>query len=276
MLVETGRYAMTMFATMVSVLTGVSVTLPTVFDATQGAAACRVHHIVYQQGGCGACLAFATSTVLAYRSCIHSGHDYVPSPYRIFDCLSSGCDHGLSITKVDTASIRGIGDLNGTPPVFGWGCKYGAEPMLSGWVGYSSTGALSMKADIFYHGPAVANIYVDPLFYGYRGRPDVYNLRHVDAIPEEYVDSLHAVVITGWGTDPEPHWVLQNSWGPYWGNGGFVKVPLHSITTQYAWRYDPYGMSDELVVGVWGVATLVSIVALVLQSKFLWLELRRK
>jgi hypothetical protein len=178
------------------------------------------------------------------------------------------------MTKIETARIRGIGDLNGTPPVFGWGCKYKDSSPISDWIGYSSYGEHSMKADLYYYGPAVTNIYVDPLFYGYRGSPDVYNLRHVDSVPDEYIDSLHAVAIIGWGVDPEPHWVIQNSWGPYWGSGGFVKVPIRSITAQYSWKHDPYSVSDTVMVVAWACATVVSIITFLMTSKQLWHEMK--
>ena len=37
----------------------------------------------------------------------------------------------------------------------------------------------------------------------------------------------HAVVLVGWGFDKAanlPYWIIQNSWGTHWGEGGFARV----------------------------------------------------
>ena len=247
---------------------GMFISTPDSFDARTGAEMCRVHDVIYQQGACSACLAFAASAVLGYRSCINSNIDYLPSPYRLFDCLANNCDEGLTMIKVETARIRGIGDINGTPHQFGWGCRYlDEEHPVSEWVSYAAHGKDSMKVDLYYHGPAVAHIYVDPLFYGFRGGYNVYPLRHIDTIPEEKVHSLHAVVVIGWGLEPEPHWVIQNSWGHHWGDNGVGKVAMHSISSHYGWKNDPYSLSDNVLVATWLSVGVVSLLAALLNAK---------
>lgn len=34
----------------------------------------------------------------------------------------------------------------------------------------------------------------------------------------------HAVRVIGWGSQPVPHWLCVNSWGPLWGEGGFFRI----------------------------------------------------
>lgn len=38
---------------------------------------------------------------------------------------------------------------------------------------------------------------------------------------------MHAVQVVGWGVDKAdgPYWHVRNSWGSYWGEMGFVKIP---------------------------------------------------
>jgi len=39
----------------------------------------------------------------------------------------------------------------------------------------------------------------------------------------------HVVVVLGWGTVPEPHWIVQNSWGSGWGDNGRGKIAMHDV-----------------------------------------------
>lgn len=42
----------------------------------------------------------------------------------------------------------------------------------------------------------------------------------------------HAVAIVGYGstTDGIPFWIIKNSWGPYWGDKGYVKIMRDTVT----------------------------------------------
>ena len=230
---------------------------PDVFDATEGASNCRVGHIIFQQGSCSACLAFASSAALGYRMCLNENQDFMPSPFRMFDCLAEDCEHGLTITSVEGVRMLGIGDINATPPIFGWGCEFKQDTAISDWVGYFAYGEASMKTDIYLFGPAVADIFVDPLFHMYRGLPDVFQMEHISRIPLKTINSLHAVVIVGWGTDPEPHWVIQNSWGVDWGRYGRAKIPITALTSHHSWRSDRYFWSDLTLLCGWMTAMAV-------------------
>jgi len=49
--------------------------------------------------------------------------------------------------------------------------------------------------------------------------PPLYDFEPVD----------HAVLLIGWGFDPktqEHHWILKNSYGHWWGEGGFFRIPM--------------------------------------------------
>jgi C1A family cysteine protease len=44
--------------------------------------------------------------------------------------------------------------------------------------------------------------------------------------PECGKDINHAVLLVGYGDDPEagPYWLVKNSWGTSYGEGGYVKI----------------------------------------------------
>jgi len=39
-------------------------------------------------------------------------------------------------------------------------------------------------------------------------------------------DVDHAIQLVGWGTDPKAgdYWLVRNSWGPNWGEDGYIRV----------------------------------------------------
>merc|ERR1712111_216831 len=43
-------------------------------------------------------------------------------------------------------------------------------------------------------------------------------------------DINHVVQLVGYGTDPEKgdYWLIRNSWGPEWGENGFIRLKRES------------------------------------------------
>jgi len=53
----------------------------------------------------------------------------------------------------------------------------------------------------------------------------------------------HVMVVLGWGTAPEPHWIVQNSWGDQWGDRGRGRIAMGDISAAVVldarvWRED--------------------------------------
>ncbi len=72
------------------------------------------------------------------------------------------------------------------------------------------------------HGPIAIALDANSFFFRF------YESGVVD-LPSEYSRGLnHAVMLVGYGKDDEgEHWIIQNSWGPEWGDKGFIKVRIN-------------------------------------------------
>merc|ERR1711935_807669 len=83
---------------------------------------------------------------------------------------------------------------------------------------YVLEGDKEIMRDIFINGPVQATFIVETPLYGYTG-----GVFSCDG--EEGNDGGHAVIMVGWGEENGiPYWVLQNSWGPDWGDNGHFKI----------------------------------------------------
>lgn len=52
----------------------------------------------------------------------------------------------------------------------------------------------------------------------------------VDVNKIECTDFCHVTLITGWKTiNDKQYWIYRNSWGPYWGDGGYCYIPIDGI-----------------------------------------------
>lgn len=77
---------------------------------------------------------------------------------------------------------------------------------------------LGMMNEIYRRGPITCSIATpDEFTYGYRG--GVYAGRND-------TDIDHDVEVVGWGEeDGVPFWHVRNSWGTFWGELGFFRLP---------------------------------------------------
>ena len=193
---------------------------------------CRGFEHVFSQHACGACGAFAASSVYGMRSCKNGGMD-LPSPYRVFDCAHGDCNVGLSVFQLEASMRSGVNDVFRTPLVHGWGCLFDGNADILKIDAYNFL-CLSgvIKREILLNGPVLGIFMVPDSFVEYVDGVYAGNEDHA----EEEV--AHAMAVVGWGaaTETEPeHWIVQNSWGDDWGQGGRGKLamsPLDCMVTQ--------------------------------------------
>ena len=212
---------------------------------------CRIfNRSAFSQQGCGACTAFAVSTAVAVRECVRRGRDVIPSPHRLFDCGGGDCNGGAFVgTVVDVLNWGAIEDVDDAVAMFGVECNYNRNDSgavlgihhtmgLPHW--YSAyyihhDDALMIKAELFMFGNPVLAVFEpdrEMMSYSTENRAR-YNIKWKPPLPVYHITGTplraHVVVVLGWGSEPEPHWVVQNSWGEAWGDHGRGRIAMDDL-----------------------------------------------
>jgi hypothetical protein len=186
---------------------------PMGFSAIPPYSDCRIFRRALWQRNCGACAAFAVSTLVAMHTCLRSGEDLIPSPYRVFDCANGTCRGGLTFDRAISAVQLDVGDMRDSVAQFGLPCDYHRRkedlvPRI--FTPITLRDPAEIKTALMLFGPLMGSmtheIRRDPYTRAYRLLPN-----HTGA------DRLHAVVVVGW--DAADNWIVQNSWGERWGDG---------------------------------------------------------
>jgi len=90
------------------------------------------------------------------------------------------------------------------------------------------TGEQKLQAEIMTNGPLACGIHATPALEAYGVTTPVSH--YPGGIFNEHSIPLpnHILSIVGWGTDKEhgEYWLLRNSWGTYWGEGGYGKIKM--------------------------------------------------
>ena len=202
--------------------------------------------IVKEQGRCGCCWAFSSTTSLAYRYKKY-GIDVNLSPQDGLSCYIPDCDHGDNILDPQLNLIKNgtvteecfpyVSKDGKTIPKCPSKCVNGSE-----FKKYHSQNAYRVNNNNqkdFYdlvilimdqlvtQGPIVGGFYVYEDFEIFGRNPDkclndVYTYDGVSAN-----SGGHGVSITGYGFHKNKiYWLVQNSWGSNWCDNGFIKMEI--------------------------------------------------
>jgi C1A family cysteine protease len=186
---------------------------------------------IRNQGGCGSCWAFGTLGPLEFNILIKDGIVVDLSEQWLVSCNSDGWScaggwwaHSYHQWKTDPCAGTGAVPEADFPYVAynaACNCPYEHTYLIDSWAniqapqGGSITDAI--KQAIFDYGPVSVALYAGGAFQSYGG--GVFNAC-------EYGQINHAVTLVGWDDNlgAVGAWLLRNSWGTYWGEGGYMWI----------------------------------------------------
>lgn len=212
--------------------------LPTYFDWREQNGCTPIKN----QGGCGSCWAFSTVAPLECGILIKDGVEEDLSEQYLVSCNSDGwgCGGGWYAHNYHTWKPDPCGDVG---PVLDEDFPYAAQDLpcdcpyphqlqylIRLWDFVGETGGVppvdAMKQAILDYGPISVACAVAGTFGSYSG-----------GIFEDcdHTGINHAVALVGWDDSqgPEGIWFMRNSWGPGWGEDGYMRMPYGCVRIGY-------------------------------------------
>jgi C1A family cysteine protease len=80
-----------------------------------------------------------------------------------------------------------------------------------------------IKNAIYTYGPVEAGVYVGSAFQGYSG--GIFSTNETDSTFPTWTN--HRIILVGWD-DSGQYWILRNSWGSGWGEGGYMRIKYNT------------------------------------------------
>ena len=201
--------------------------------------------IVQYQGICGSCWAFTSAAVYETDYLLKNGKTLDISEQSILDCAvdksgndAGSCDGGWYGGVFDYLTVKGANLEKDDPYKTKQGfCSSSAKTKytITKW-GYVRRDAgipsvKEMKEAISKYGAVAATVKVTPAFQAYKS--GIFDEQASVSGPN---DVNHAITIVGWD-DSKKAYLVKNSWGPNWGDKGYIWVEYGSNNIGYgaAW-----------------------------------------
>jgi len=188
---------------------------------------------VKNQGQCGSCWTFSTVASLesAYAKLTESLESF--SEQDLVDCVKDyqGCCDGCQGGLMDSAfgymmqSQSGADDMESSYPYTAkdGSCMYSSSKAFNGAQITGFKDVPSKDEDALKD--AVANVGVVSIAVNAAHHWQLYSGGILDVKFMCNPDQLdHGVAVVGYGTDDKDYWIVRNSWGPSWGEKGYIRL----------------------------------------------------
>ena len=206
---------------------------------------------IKNQDGCGSCWAFGAIGAMECAIRIADGvTEDLSEQWLVSSCTDAGsCGGGWHTTSFNYLRCGGLEDPCGdsgavlevdfpyTASDGPCGCPYAHPYCLDSWAtvgyGWGIPSVSQIKQAILDHGPVAVCVYVNSAFGAYTD--GVFNACESQSIN-------HVVVLVGWDDNQgsEGVWFLRNSWGPGWGEDGYMRIEYNCSRVGYATAYVNY------------------------------------
>ena len=201
---------------------------------------------IKNQGMCGSCWAFASSAVLESHVALATSVPYELSPQALVSCVNNsmhcggdgGCQGATAELAFDLVKKRGMVE----EWEFGYREENGEDVPSCGlekavdkngfwkksvvgiedYVVLPSNNYTVLMNVIAKMGPVAVSVACHPWLLYHSG---VFYSPLSEG--KSATDLNHLVVLEGYGTDTETgedYWLVRNSWGPRWGEGGYIRL----------------------------------------------------
>ena len=205
---------------------------------------------VRDQGACGSCWAFGTVGPLESAILLQDGVSKDLAEQYLVSCNVDGwgCsggwwahDYHLSLVPPGEPDAGAVYEDDFPYTASDEPCNgpYVHHEKIADWffIGNESSVAdtEAIKQAIVDHGPVAAAVCVNSDFQRYTG--GVFN-------PQRPCNSInHAIVLVGWD-DADGAWILRNSWGPDWGESGYMRIAYGGNKVGYSANYVVYSSTQ--------------------------------
>jgi Papain family cysteine protease len=173
------------------------------------------------QGKCNACTSFAIAAAVEVQHYIKLRTRIRLAPGFIHSCLlGRTCQQGAGVKEsLDASAAHGI--ALGFPGDYPYPITHCSTTNLYR-VGQRvrTSSANEAMVTILNHGPIVADMFIDPSFVSLPSGA-VYSLQ------DQSSAVLHSVCVVGFD-QPNQYWIVMNSYGQNWSEGGFGRVAFNS------------------------------------------------
>jgi hypothetical protein len=222
--------------------------LPSVFDWRE-----LVGHVpIKDQQNCASCWAFSAVGALEFAILIQDGVVEDLSEQWLISCTKAGNCGGGYYSKALSYLAGWTSDKCDE-----WGAVMEADYpyiakksrcycfdryyVLKSWY-YTGDDIASIKEGIYNYGPVCTSVYTDTAMQAYTG--GVFNAC------EDKKDINHAVVLVGWDDSQGTNgvWIMRNSWGPEWGEEGYMRIEYGCSLVGEATAYLNYSPAAEFAV----------------------------
>ncbi|XP_044755985.1 procathepsin L-like [Coccinella septempunctata] len=183
------------------------------------------------QGDCMSCYAFASAGALESHTFRKTGKLVDLSPQQILDCSkgygNEGCNGGLMTDAYEYVKTQPGLDTWDSYPYEGKDgeCRFkqeSVEAYCTGFVELPEGDEKALEYAVATIGPVT--VAIDASQRGFQFYKDGIYLDPNCKNKQEEMN--HGVLVIGYGTEPDgkKYWLVKNSYGPQWGNGGYVKM----------------------------------------------------